>query len=183
MNLFIQVPSRRAEDNIWRSVYWIRSPPGNRYDFLDFDTCVLVSLSRPIATITTSYRQGDPDPSPNRFAIGEEPGPGIHVKEENVKVKDEGLFKSSVWQDRWLDLRGFELAFFENANSSKVTITMSSDMLAKRDSGIQEITDIRLPPQGSPPRPARPRESQIPAECKSLLSLFTQLLKPLTNPP
>jgi hypothetical protein len=34
----------------------------------------------------------------------------------------------------------------------------------KRDPGIQEITDISLPPQDPPPRPARPRDSQIPAE-------------------
>jgi hypothetical protein len=42
----------------------------------------------------------------------------------------------------------------------------------KRDPGIQEITDISLPPQDPPPRPARPRDSQIPAERKFSAPLF-----------
>lgn len=46
------------------------------------------------------------------------------VKEGMVKVKDEGLFKSFVWADRWLVLREFELNFFKSPNASKVSNTI-----------------------------------------------------------
>lgn len=80
------------------------------------------------------------------------------VKEGNVKVKDEGLFKSFVWQDRWLVLREFELAFFKNANSSKVSNTIQlRDVLGVERSDTQplsfEITRASNASKGSsPPR-------------------------------
>ena len=43
------------------------------------------------------------------------------TKSGSVKVKDDGLFKSFVWQERWLVLRGSELAFYKSANSNKMS--------------------------------------------------------------
>lgn len=42
------------------------------------------------------------------------------IKEGMLKVKDEGLFKSFVWADRWAVLREFELAFYKSQNTSKL---------------------------------------------------------------
>ncbi|KAF2262067.1 Pkinase-domain-containing protein [Lojkania enalia] len=80
------------------------------------------------------------------------------VKEGNVKVKDEGLFKSFVWQDRWLVLREFELAFFKSPNSNKVSNTIQlRDVLGVERSDTQplsfEITRALNASKGSsPPR-------------------------------
>ncbi|PSN71142.1 Pkinase-domain-containing protein [Corynespora cassiicola Philippines] len=80
------------------------------------------------------------------------------VKEGNVKVKDEGLFKSLVWADRWLVLREFELAFFKSPNSSKVANTVNlRDVLGVERSDSQplsfEITKALNNNKGSsPPR-------------------------------
>lgn len=80
------------------------------------------------------------------------------VKEGNVKVKDEGLFKSFVWADRWLVLREFELAFFKSPNSNKVANTIQlRDVLGVERSDTQplsfEITRSLNPNKGSsPPR-------------------------------
>jgi hypothetical protein len=80
------------------------------------------------------------------------------VKEGNVKVKDEGLFKSFVWADRWLVLREFELTFFKSPNSSKVANTIQlRDVLGVERSDTQplsfEITRSLNPNKGSsPPR-------------------------------
>ncbi|KAF2795771.1 serine/threonine-protein kinase-like protein CLA4 [Melanomma pulvis-pyrius CBS 109.77] len=80
------------------------------------------------------------------------------VKEGSVKVKDEGLFKSFVWADRWLVLREFELAFFKSPNSSKVSNTIQlRDVLGVERSDTQplsfEITRALNPSKGSsPPR-------------------------------
>jgi hypothetical protein len=80
------------------------------------------------------------------------------VKEGNVKVKDEGLFKSFVWADRWLVLKEFELNFFKSPNSSKVANTiMLRDVLGVERSDTQplsfEITRSLNPNKGSsPPR-------------------------------
>ncbi|KAF1957590.1 serine/threonine-protein kinase-like protein CLA4 [Byssothecium circinans] len=80
------------------------------------------------------------------------------VKEGNVKVKDEGLFKSFVWADRWLVLKEFELAFFKSPNSSKVANTiLLRDVLGVERSDTQplsfEITRSLNPNKGSsPPR-------------------------------
>lgn len=80
------------------------------------------------------------------------------VKEGNVKVKDEGLFKSFVWADRYLVLREFELAFLKNANSSKVATTIRlTDVLGVERSDSQplafEITRALNANKGSsPPR-------------------------------
>ncbi|KAF2273854.1 Pkinase-domain-containing protein [Westerdykella ornata] len=80
------------------------------------------------------------------------------VKEGNVKVKDEGLFKSFVWQDRWLVLREFELAFFKSPNSNKLANTiMLRDILGVERSDTQplsfEITRALNASKGSsPPR-------------------------------
>jgi hypothetical protein len=80
------------------------------------------------------------------------------VKEGNVKVKDEGLFKSFVWADRWLVLREFELAFFKSPNSSKVSNTIQlRDVLGVERSDTQplafEITRALNASKGSsPPR-------------------------------
>ncbi|ORY17655.1 kinase-like domain-containing protein [Clohesyomyces aquaticus] len=80
------------------------------------------------------------------------------VKEGNVKVKDEGLFKSFVWQDRWLVLKEFELAFFKSQNSSKVATTIQlRDVLGVERSDTQplsfEITRALNASKGSsPPR-------------------------------
>lgn len=78
------------------------------------------------------------------------------VKEGIVKVKDEGLFK--IWQDRWLVLREFELAFFKSPNTSKVTNTIQlRDVLGVERSDTQplsfEITRALNASKGSsPPR-------------------------------
>ncbi|KAK7180797.1 ste ste20 paka protein kinase [Paraphaeosphaeria sporulosa] len=80
------------------------------------------------------------------------------VKEGNVKVKDDGLFKSFVWADRWLVLREFELTFFKSANSNKVANTIQlRDVLGVERSDTQplsfEITRSLNPNKGSsPPR-------------------------------
>ncbi|KAF9733663.1 hypothetical protein PMIN06_010810 [Paraphaeosphaeria minitans] len=80
------------------------------------------------------------------------------VKEGNVKVKDEGLFKSFGWADRWLVLREFELTFFKSANSNKVANTIQlRDVLGVERSDTQplsfEITRSLNPNKGSsPPR-------------------------------
>ncbi|KAF2736897.1 kinase-like protein [Polyplosphaeria fusca] len=80
------------------------------------------------------------------------------VKEGNVKVKDEGLFKGFVWSDRWLVLREFELAFFKSPNSSKVSNSIQlRDVLGVERSDTQplsfEITRALNPSKGSsPPR-------------------------------
>ncbi|KAF2176272.1 serine/threonine-protein kinase-like protein CLA4 [Zopfia rhizophila CBS 207.26] len=80
------------------------------------------------------------------------------VKEGAVKVKDEGLFKSFVWQDRWLVLREFELAFFKSPNSSKIANTIQlRDVLGVERSDTQplsfEITRALNASKGSsPPR-------------------------------
>lgn len=80
------------------------------------------------------------------------------VKEGMVKVKDEGLFKSFVWADRWLVLREFELNFFKSANASKVSNAIQlRDILGVERSDTQplsfEITRSLNPGKGSsPPR-------------------------------
>jgi hypothetical protein len=80
------------------------------------------------------------------------------VKEGMVKVKDEGLFKSFVWADRWLVLREFELNFFKNPNASKVSNTIQlRDILGVERSDTQalsfEITRALNSSKGSsPPR-------------------------------
>lgn len=80
------------------------------------------------------------------------------VKEGMVKVKDEGLFKSFVWADRWLVLREFELNFFKSPNASKVSNTIQlRDILGVERSDTQplsfEITRALNPSKGSsPPR-------------------------------
>ena len=80
------------------------------------------------------------------------------VKEGMVKVKDEGLFKSFVWADRWLVLREFELNFFKSANASKVSNSIQlRDILGIERSDTQplsfEITRSLNPNKGSsPPR-------------------------------
>jgi hypothetical protein len=80
------------------------------------------------------------------------------VKEGMVKVKDEGLFKSFVWADRWLVLREFELNFFKSANASKVSNTIQlRDILGVERSDTQplsfEITRALNTNKGSsPPR-------------------------------
>lgn len=80
------------------------------------------------------------------------------VKEGNVKVKDEGLFKSFVWADRWLVLKEFELNFFKSPNATKVSNTiMLRDVLGVERSDTQplsfEITRSLNPSKGSsPPR-------------------------------
>lgn len=80
------------------------------------------------------------------------------VKEGMVKVKDEGLFKSFVWADRWLVLREFELNFFKSANASKVSNSIQlRDILGVERSDTQplsfEITRSMNPNKGSsPPR-------------------------------
>ncbi|OAL51222.1 Pkinase-domain-containing protein [Pyrenochaeta sp. DS3sAY3a] len=80
------------------------------------------------------------------------------VKEGTVKVKDEGLFKSLVWTDRWLVLREFELNFFKSANASKVSNSIQlRDILGVERSDTQplsfEITRSLNPNKGSsPPR-------------------------------
>jgi hypothetical protein len=80
------------------------------------------------------------------------------VKEGNVKVKDEGLFKSFVWADRWLVLREFELNFFKSPNATKVANTiLLRDVLGVERSDTQplsfEITRSLNPNKGSsPPR-------------------------------
>lgn len=80
------------------------------------------------------------------------------VKEGMVKVKDEGLFKSLVWADRWLVLREFELNFFKSANASKVSNTIPlRDILGVERSDTQalsfEITRALNSNKGSsPPR-------------------------------
>lgn len=85
-------------------------------------------------------------------------GSNATVKEGTVKVKDEGLFKSFVWADRWLVLREFELTFFKSPNSSKVANTIQlRDVLGVERSDTQplsfEITRSLNPNKGSsPPR-------------------------------
>jgi hypothetical protein len=80
------------------------------------------------------------------------------VKEGMVKVKDEGLFKSFAWSDRWLVLREFELNFFKSANASKVSNSIQlRDILGVERSDTQplsfEITRALNPSKGSsPPR-------------------------------
>lgn len=80
------------------------------------------------------------------------------VKEGMVKVKDEGLFKSFVWADRWLVLREFELNFFKSQNASKVSNTIQlRDILGVERSDTQplsfEITRALNTSKGSsPPR-------------------------------
>jgi protein-serine/threonine kinase len=80
------------------------------------------------------------------------------VKEGNVKVKDEGIFKSFVWQDRWLVLREFDLAFFKSPNSSKLANSIQlRDVLGVERSDTQplsfEITRALNTSKGSsPPR-------------------------------
>ncbi|EUC42602.1 hypothetical protein COCMIDRAFT_39346 [Bipolaris oryzae ATCC 44560] len=80
------------------------------------------------------------------------------VKEGMVKVKDEGLFKSFVWADRWLVLREFELNFFKSPNASKVSNSIQlRDILGVERSDTQplsfEITRALNPSKGSsPPR-------------------------------
>ncbi|CAI6333940.1 unnamed protein product [Periconia digitata] len=80
------------------------------------------------------------------------------VKEGNVKVKDEGLFKSFVWADRWLVLKEFELAFFKSPSSTKVSNSiLLRDVLGVERSDTQplsfEITRSLNPNKGSsPPR-------------------------------
>ncbi|KAF2866553.1 serine/threonine-protein kinase-like protein CLA4 [Massariosphaeria phaeospora] len=80
------------------------------------------------------------------------------VKEGNVKVKDEGIFKSFVWADRWLVLREFELAFFKSQSSSKVANSIQlRDVLGVERSDTQplafEITRALNATKGSsPPR-------------------------------
>ncbi|KAI8940757.1 hypothetical protein NX059_002022 [Plenodomus lindquistii] len=80
------------------------------------------------------------------------------VKEGMVKVKDEGLFKSLVWADRWLVLREFELNFFKSAHASKVSNTIPlRDILGVERSDTQalsfEITRALNTNKGSsPPR-------------------------------
>ncbi|KAG9196133.1 Serine/threonine-protein kinase [Alternaria panax] len=80
------------------------------------------------------------------------------VKEGMVKVKDEGLFKSFVWADRWLVLREFELNFFKSPNASKVSNTIQlRDILGVERSDTQplsfEITRALNSSKGSsPPR-------------------------------
>lgn len=80
------------------------------------------------------------------------------VKEGMVKVKDEGLFKSLVWADRWLVLREFELNFFKSPNASKASNTIQlRDILGVERSDTQplsfEITRALNPSKGSsPPR-------------------------------
>jgi len=80
------------------------------------------------------------------------------VKEGMVKVKDEGLFKSLVWADRWLVLREFELNFYKSANASKVSNTIPlRDILGVERSDTQalsfEITRALNSNKGSsPPR-------------------------------
>ncbi|KAL5121721.1 Protein kinase [Pleosporales sp. CAS-2024a] len=80
------------------------------------------------------------------------------VKEGMVKVKDEGLFKSFAWSDRWLVLREFELNFFKSANASKVSQSIQlRDILGVERSDTQplsfEITRSLNPGKGSsPPR-------------------------------
>ncbi|KAF2114795.1 kinase-like domain-containing protein [Lophiotrema nucula] len=80
------------------------------------------------------------------------------VKEGNVKVKDEGLFKGFVWSDRWLVLKEFELAFFKSPNSSKVANTIQlRDVLGVERSDTAplsfEITRALNASKGSsPPR-------------------------------
>jgi protein-serine/threonine kinase len=97
-------------------------------------------------------------PSLGRSQSEKSLNPASVVKEGNVKVKDEGLFKSFVWQDRWLVLREFELAFFKNANSSKVATTIQlRDVLGVERSDSQplsfEITRALNANKGSsPPR-------------------------------
>ena len=80
------------------------------------------------------------------------------VKEGMVKVKDEGLFKSMVWADRWLVLREFELNFFKSPNASKVHSTIQlRDIMGVERSDTQplsfEITRALNAGKGaSPPR-------------------------------
>ena len=80
------------------------------------------------------------------------------VKEGSVKVKEDSLFKSFVWADRWLVLREFELAFFKSPNSAKVANTIQlRDVLGIERSDTQplsfEITKTLNPNKGSsPPR-------------------------------
>lgn len=80
------------------------------------------------------------------------------VKEGMVKVKDDGLFKSFVWADRWLVLREFELNFFKSPNASKVSNTIQlRDILGVERSDTQplsfEITRALNTSKGSsPPR-------------------------------
>lgn len=80
------------------------------------------------------------------------------VKEGMVKVKDEGLFKSLVWADRWLVLREFELNFYKSATTAKVSNTIPlRDILGVERSDTQplsfEITRALNANKGSsPPR-------------------------------
>jgi hypothetical protein len=80
------------------------------------------------------------------------------VKEGMVKVKDEGLFKSMVWADRWLVLREFELNFFKSPNATKVHSTIQlRDIMGVERSDTQplsfEITRALNASKGaSPPR-------------------------------
>lgn len=80
------------------------------------------------------------------------------VKEGMVKVKDEGLFKSFVWADRWLVLREFELNFFKSQNASKVYNSIQlRDILGIERSDTQplsfEITrSLNTNKGSSPPR-------------------------------
>jgi len=88
----------------------------------------------------------------------EKPSASGIVKEGAVKVKDEGLFKSFVWQDRWLILREFELAFMKSSNSNKVANAIQlRDVLGVERSDTQplafEITRALGNNKGSsPPR-------------------------------
>ncbi len=80
------------------------------------------------------------------------------VKEGMVKVKDEGLFKSFVWADRWLVLREFELSFFKSPNATKMSNSIQlRDILGIERSDTQplsfEITRSLNSNKGSsPPR-------------------------------
>ncbi|KAH8733192.1 serine/threonine-protein kinase-like protein CLA4 [Phaeosphaeriaceae sp. PMI808] len=80
------------------------------------------------------------------------------VKEGMVKIKDEGLFKSFAWSDRWLVLREFELNFFKSQNASKVSNSIQlRDILGVERSDTQplsfEITRTLNSSKGtSPPR-------------------------------
>ncbi|KAF2199299.1 Pkinase-domain-containing protein [Delitschia confertaspora ATCC 74209] len=80
------------------------------------------------------------------------------IKEGSVKVKDDGIFKSFVWQDRWLVLREYELQFFKNQNATKVanSIQLRDILSVERSDSVAlsfEITRALNSNKGSsPPR-------------------------------
>lgn len=117
-----------------------------------------LSLQSPAFTAGSNYSSNGSTTSLVRTQSEKTVSTTSIVKEGNVKVKDEGIFKSFVWADRWLVLREFELAFFKSPNSTKVANTIQlRDVLGVERSDTQplsfEITRSLNPNKGSsPPR-------------------------------